>query len=59
MLPSERAERFVRRLGCAALILLALYILVWLFGFVSRTFRGAVEQRELPEDARSPLVQVG
>ena len=59
MLPSEKAERFVRRVGYAVLVLIALYIIVWLFGFVSRAFRQVMEQREIPEDARSPLVQVG
>jgi len=59
MLPSEKAELFVRRLGYAVLVLIALYIIVWLFGFVSRAFRQVMEQREIPEDARSPLVQVG
>ena len=59
MLPSEKAELFVRRLGYAVLVLIALYIIVWLFGFVSRAFRQAIDQREIPEDARSPLVQVG
>ena len=59
MLPSEKSELFVRRLGYALLVLIALYIIVWLFGFVSRAFRQAMEQRDVPEDARSPLVQVG
>lgn len=59
MLPSEKAELLVRRVGYALLVLIALYIIVWLFGFISRAFRQAVEQREMPEDARAPLVQVG
>lgn len=59
MLPSEKAELFVRRVGYTALILIALFILVWLFGFVSRIFRQVMAQRELPEEARAPRVQVG
>jgi len=46
MLPSEKAERWVRRVGYAALALIALYIVVWLAGFISRATRRALQQRE-------------
>jgi hypothetical protein len=58
MLPSEKAERWVRRIGYAALILLAIYILRWLVGFIGGTAQKALEQREehLPE-SRAPVVE--
>ena len=59
MLPSEKAELLVRRVGYALLVLIALYIIVWLFGYISRIFKQTVQQRDMPEDARAPLVQVG
>lgn len=58
MLPSEKVERRIRRIGLTILILMALYMLVWLVGFISRIFRSAVEQRELPPEARSRVVEI-
>ena len=58
MLPSERVERRIRRIGLAILILIALYALVWLVGFISRIFRSAVEQREIPPEARLRVVEI-
>jgi hypothetical protein len=48
MLPSEKAERWVRRVGYAALVLLAIYILVWLARFVWGNYHKALEQRQAP-----------
>ncbi len=52
MLPSEKAELWVRRIGIAILILMALYIAIWGFRFISGRFRKAMEQREFPAEAR-------
>ncbi len=57
MLPSEKAERWVRRIGYVALILLVLYIIRWLVGFVGGTARKAVEQREQLPEARAPVLE--
>ncbi len=57
MLPSERAERWVRRVGYAALILLALYLIVWIFRFISGHYGRALEQREPPPEARARVVE--
>ena len=57
MLPSERSERWTWRLGLTVLVLMALFILVWLVGFISRTFRQAVQQRELPPDTDAPFAE--
>jgi hypothetical protein len=54
MLPSEKAERWVRRIGYAALILIALYAITWLTSFIFRITRQALRQRTLPGDARAP-----
>jgi hypothetical protein len=58
MLPSEKAERWVRRIGYVGLILLFVYILRWFVGFVGGTAQKALEQREehLPE-SRAPIVE--
>jgi len=58
MLPSEKAEQWVRRVGYAALILMALYIVVWMFRFISGHYHKALEQRELPPEARAPVVEL-
>jgi len=58
MLPSEKAEQWVRRVGYAALILMALYIVVWVFRFISGHYHKALEQRELPPEARAPVVEL-
>jgi len=58
MLPSEKSELWVRRVGYAALILMALYIIVWIFRFISGHYRKALEQREFPPEARAPVVEL-
>ncbi len=54
MLPGEKAERWVRRIGYLALVVIAAYIILWLVGFINRSMRGYVEQREVPEEGRAP-----
>jgi hypothetical protein len=57
MLPSEKAERWVKRIGYIALALLALYIVHWMFDLVRGTARQAVKQREDQfDDGRAPIV---
>ena len=58
MLPSEKAERRIRMIGLAILAVMALYVLVWLVGFISRIFNRAVEQREGPPEARARVVEI-
>ena len=58
MLPSEKSELWVRRIGYTGLILIALYIIVWLVRFISSTYGKAMEQREIPPEARAPVVRV-
>ena len=58
MLPSEKSELWVRRDGYAALVLMALYIVVWIFQFVSGHYNKALEQRELPPEARASVVEL-
>jgi hypothetical protein len=53
MLPSEKAERWVRRVGYAALILIALYILVWVGRFIWGNYHKAMEQRQFPVEAKA------
>lgn len=57
MLPSEKAERWVRRVGYAALIFVALYILIWVVRFIGGTYHRAVEQREPPPEGEAPIVE--
>jgi hypothetical protein len=54
MLPAEKTERWVRRIGYLALVVVAAFILLWLVGFINRSVRGYVEQREAPEEGRAP-----
>ena len=54
MLPGEKAERWVRRIGYLALVVIAAFIILWLVGFINRSMRGYVEQREVPEEGRAP-----
>jgi hypothetical protein len=51
MLPSEKTELWTRRIAYAVLILIALYLLVWLTGFVYRVTRRALQQRQPPPEA--------
>jgi hypothetical protein len=58
VLPSEKAERWVRRIGYTALILISLYILHWLASFVGGTATKALDQRkEYLEDEPAPVVE--
>jgi Na+-transporting methylmalonyl-CoA/oxaloacetate decarboxylase gamma subunit len=54
MLPSEKAERWVRRVGYAALIFVVLYIVVWVVRFIGGVTGRALEQRETPPETRAP-----
>ena len=58
MLPSEKAERWVRRIGYVALILLFLYIVRWMAVFISGAAGKALDQRKeyLPEES-APVVE--
>jgi len=58
MLPSEKAERWVRRIGYAALVLIALYIVIWIAHFIVDNYGKAMEQRRFPEEGRAPLVRL-
>jgi len=51
MLPSERSELWLRRIGYALLVAIALYIVIWVTGFIYRVTRQALQQRELPPEA--------
>lgn len=53
MLPSEKSERLVRRIGYLALILMAIFLIVWLVGFIARNVGRALEQREVPEEGEA------
>jgi len=57
MLPSEKAELWVRRLGYAALILVVAFILIWMVRFITRITRDALEQRDVPTEGRAPVVE--
>jgi Na+-transporting methylmalonyl-CoA/oxaloacetate decarboxylase gamma subunit len=57
MLPSEKAERWVRRVGYAALALIVLYIVVWAVRFVSGAYGRAMEQREPPPETQAAMVE--
>lgn len=59
MLPAEKSERLVRRIGYLALILMAIIIIVWLVGFIGRVTRMSLEQREVPEEERAPAAAAG
>jgi len=57
MLPSEKAERWVRRIGYAALALMALYIIIWIAHFIVDNYGKAMKQREFPEEGRAPVAE--
>ena len=58
MLPAEKTERWVRRIGYLALVLMLAFIILWLVGFINRSVRGYVEQREVPEEGRAPTAAI-
>lgn len=58
MLPSEKAERWVRRIGYAALALMALYIIIWIAHFIVDNYGKAMKQREFPEEGKARVVEV-
>jgi Na+-transporting methylmalonyl-CoA/oxaloacetate decarboxylase gamma subunit len=57
MLPSEKAERWVRRVGYAALIFVVLYILVWIVRFIGGAYGRAMEQRKPPPEAAAAMLE--
>jgi hypothetical protein len=57
MLPSEKAERWVCRIGFAILALIILYIIIWTVRFIAGHYGRAMQQREFPPEARAPIVQ--
>lgn len=57
MLPSEKAELWVRRVGYAALVVIAAFILTWMVRFIARATRDALEQRNVPTEGRALLVE--
>jgi len=58
MLPAERNERLVRRIGFAILVVMALYIIIWVVRFVSGVTHKSLDQREVPtEEGAAPLVE--
>ncbi len=57
MLPSEKAERWVRRVGYAALALVVLYIVIWVVRFVSGAYGRAMEQRQAPPEGQAAMVE--
>lgn len=59
MLPSEKSELWVRRIGYTGLILIALYIIIWLAKFISSNYGKAMDQREIPPEAHAPIVMIG
>ena len=60
MLPGERNERLVRRIGFAILLLMALYVMFWLLRFIGGTFHKAVDQRNVPtEEGAARVVEMG
>ena len=58
MLPSEKAERWVRRIGYVALALIALYIIIWIAHFIVDNYGKAMKQREFPEEGKVPVAEL-
>jgi len=52
MLPSEKSEKWVRRLAWAALIFVILYLLTWMIRFIVPVFGNVMKQRKPPPEAR-------
>jgi len=50
MLPSERSERWAWRIGIAVLAILALFIAVWIYRFVSRRAAAYLKSRDIPTE---------
>jgi len=59
MLPSEKSERWVRRILFAALIPMVFYLLFWLVRFITPIWRGAIQQRQPPPEAALHLIRAG
>ena len=59
MLPSEKIEKWVRRVLFAALILIVLYLVLWLVRFISPIWGRAVQDRQLPPEARVQRTNAG
>ena len=53
MLPSEKSERRIKRLGVIILLIFALIFLIWMIGLIAHALRGSLQQRaEPPEEGR-------
>ena len=60
MLPSERNERWVQRIGFLILAVMVIYIIVWILRFIGGIWHKGLEERNIPteEGARPALVEI-
>ena len=58
MLPAEKSELWVRRIGYVGLILMVLYIVVWIAHFIAVRYHKAMEQRQFPPEAKARVVEL-
>jgi hypothetical protein len=59
MVPAEKIERWVRRLGYLGLALIILFIIAWIVWFIRGIARKALEQREHPAGEEAAMVGTG
>ena len=60
MLPAEKHERLVRRVGVIVLVLMAGYIIIWLVRFIGGIAHQALEQRSVPiEEGAAKALEIG
>jgi formate-dependent nitrite reductase membrane component NrfD len=60
MLPSERNERLVWRVGVTLIVLMILVVLVWMVRFINRRAHRLLQQRNIPVDeGRVPVTGMG
>ena len=60
MLPSERNEMLVRRVGVTLIVLMALAVLVWVVSFINRRAHRLLQQRSIPvEEGRAHVLYAG
>jgi hypothetical protein len=59
MLPSEKAELWMRRLLYALLIAIVLYLVVWMTRFIGGVAHRVMEQRRPPPEASLDLARLG
>ncbi len=60
MLPSERSERLVWRVGLMLLLLMALFVVFWMVKFVRVRAHRLLQQRSIPvEEGRARLMEAG